>query len=177
MSLGPRTCWVVVQALNCGGTAKAYSAQTGGSQLEGSDPNWSRSRRLSVGYPHATEPRSAGSRSVPGRSIPGPSPIEAAGERTLLATQAKGIYKPGWSDYALSVRQTLGSPYPDRDPEIRTDGTWSYAYFQENPNPAERDREFTNRGLVACLRDGVPVGAMSKSLATRTHGIAFSVSL
>ena len=50
---------------------------------------------------------------------------------TLLASRAKGIYKPAWSQYALSVRQTLEGPYPDREPVVRADGTWSYPYFQE----------------------------------------------
>ena len=89
-----------------------------------------------------------------------PEKLEIGAEQTLLASKAKGIYKPNWTEYALSVRQTLGGPYPDRDPVIRADGTWSYAYFQENPNPAARDDEYTNRGLVACWRDKIPVGVM-----------------
>lgn len=77
-----------------------------------------------------------------------------------LATKAKGIYKPSWSEYALSVRQTIGGPYPDRDPTIRPDGTWSYLYYQEGDDPASRDSYYTNRGLMACMRDHVPVGVM-----------------
>lgn len=79
---------------------------------------------------------------------------------TRLVTAAKGIYKPAWTEYALSIRQTLNSPYLDLEPVERTDGTWSYSYFQENPNPEARDLEFTNRGLIACWRDTVPVGVM-----------------
>lgn len=79
---------------------------------------------------------------------------------TLLATKAKGIYKPAWSDYALSVRQTIGSPYSDKEPIRRADGTWQYLYFQENSDPTARDAEYTNKGLLACRRDGVPVGVM-----------------
>jgi hypothetical protein len=30
-----------------------------------------------------------------------------------LVTQAKGIYKPHYTDFALSARQTLDSPYAD----------------------------------------------------------------
>ena len=63
-----------------------------------------------------------------GQEGPWPQPIEAGDERTLLASRGKGIYKPRWSEHALSVRQVLGGPYPDRDPVMRTDGTWSYAY-------------------------------------------------
>ena len=77
---------------------------------------------------------------------------------TLLASKAKGIYKPGWTKYALSVRESLGGPYSDRDPELRPDGTWSYDYYQENTDPDQRDSEYTNLGLVQCMEDGVPVG-------------------
>lgn len=69
------------------------------------------------------------------KAIYGP---EGEGE-TLLASKAKGIYKPSWSPYALSVRQSLGGPYPDRDPIVRPDGTWLYSYFQENEDPSARD--------------------------------------
>ena len=77
---------------------------------------------------------------------------------TLLASKAKGIYKPSWTRYALSVRESLGGPYSDRDPELRSDGTWSYDYFQENTDPDQRDLEYANVGLVQCMEDGVPVG-------------------
>ena len=77
---------------------------------------------------------------------------------TLLASKAKGIYKPSWTKYALSVRESLGGPYSDRDPELRPDGTWSYDYYQENIDPDQRDSEYTNVGLVQCMEDGVPVG-------------------
>jgi hypothetical protein len=77
-----------------------------------------------------------------------------------LVTAAKGIYKPqGWV-YALSVRQVLDGPYPDREPLARADGTWLYRYFQENPDAALRDEQFTNRSLMACQRDQVPVGVL-----------------
>lgn len=79
---------------------------------------------------------------------------------TLLATRAKGIYKPHWTEYALSVREVLKGPYPDRAPNIEPDGGWTYRYFQENRDPSGRDAEYTNRALMACQRDGVPVGVM-----------------
>ena len=79
-----------------------------------------------------------------------------------LAARAKGIYKPHYTDYALSVRQTLDSPYADKEVIRRSDGSWVYSYYQENPNPAERDQEATNRGLVRCMNDGVPVGVLSQ---------------
>lgn len=92
-----------------------------------------------------------------GKEQPWPDPLT---DGPFLATRAKGIYKPkGWK-YALSVRQVLHGPYPDRDLKFRSDGTWSYSYFQENRSPSDRDTAYTNRGLLACQQDKVPVGVM-----------------
>jgi len=77
-----------------------------------------------------------------------------------LVNQAKGIYKPHYMPYALSVRQTLESPYADKEVQRRADGSWVYPYYQENQNPALRDTEATNRGLVKCMKDGVPIGVL-----------------
>jgi hypothetical protein len=65
-----------------------------------------------------------------GSHEPWPKPISSPWGEILVASKAKGIYKPGWSRYALSVRQTIGGPYPDRDPLIRPDGSWIYSYFE-----------------------------------------------
>ncbi len=89
-----------------------------------------------------------------------PQEVNFRGEPTLVATRAKGIYKPRWSTYSLSVRQTLGGPYHDEEPIHRLDGTWSYKYLQEGLDPAARDDAYTNVGLMACMRRGVPVGVM-----------------
>jgi hypothetical protein len=98
-----------------------------------------------------------------GTEQPWPTGIPDSDGATLLATRAKGIYKPSWSDYALSARQVLKSPYPEKGPYFREDGTWVYGYFQENDDPAARDSEFTNRGLLLCWRDSVPVGVMRQT--------------
>jgi putative restriction endonuclease len=94
---------------------------------------------------------------------PWPESLETPDGPTFLATRAKGIYKPSWSEYALSARQVLNSHYDEMGPYSRADGTWSYGYFQENNNPEERDLEFTNQGLIRCLRDRVPVGLMRQT--------------
>ena len=89
------------------------------------------------------------------------SDIQAhADQGARLVNQAKGIYKPHYMEYALSVRQTLESPYADKEVQRRPDGSWVYPYFQENRDPAQRDREATNRGLVECMNDGVPIGVL-----------------
>lgn len=88
-------------------------------------------------------------------SWPGPLP-----SGTLLATKAKGIYKPEWSEYALSVRQTRDSPYADRPPLVLPNGSWLYEYYQEGTDPAARDRYFTNLALLKCSKDHVPIGVL-----------------
>jgi hypothetical protein len=98
-----------------------------------------------------------------GTRQPWPQPLK---DGTLLASKAKGIYKPDWSKYALSIRQNIASPYEDQEPLFRKDGTWSYAYFQENRDPMARDSEYTNRGLIACWKDKVPVGVMRQVSTT-----------
>ena len=95
-----------------------------------------------------------------GTQQPWPNEIETPEGPTLLATRAKGIYKPAWSEYALSARQVLKSRYPEIGPEFRADGTWSYGYFQENDDPQARDSEYANRGLQRCWQDLVPIGVM-----------------
>lgn len=77
---------------------------------------------------------------------------------TLLASKAKGIYKPQWTEYALSIRQNINSPYPDMPPIKNADGTWLYCYFQEDLDPNSRDEVYTNTGLIKCMNDSIPVG-------------------
>ena len=98
-----------------------------------------------------------------GTEQPWPSGISDADGPILLATRAKGIYKPKWSEYALSARQVLKSRYPEKGPYFREDGTWIYGYFQENDEPDERDLEFTNRALMRCWRNSVPVGVLRQT--------------
>lgn len=104
-----------------------------------------------------------------GSTQPWPKPLT---DGTLIVTQAKGIYKPEWSQYALSVRQTLNGPYQDKEPHYDAPGEWTYPYFQEGTPPSEhrgeykveeRDAEFTNRGLVACMNDKIPVGVLRQT--------------
>lgn len=92
-----------------------------------------------------------------------PNEIETPEGPTFLVTRAKGIYKPAWSEYALSARQVLRSLYPEIGPEFRADGTWTYGYFQENDDPQVRDSEYTNRGLLRCQQDSVPVGVIRQT--------------
>jgi putative restriction endonuclease len=92
-----------------------------------------------------------------GNEISWPSPMANG---MFLINKAKGIHKPAGSQYALSIRQSLKGPYPDRDPKYKPDGSWTYQYFQEEPDPSKRDSMYTNVALLACQRDGVPVGVI-----------------
>jgi hypothetical protein len=81
----------------------------------------------------------------------------------FLVNRAKGIHKPSGWRHALSIRQVLSGPYADLDPENHADGSWTYRYFQEGNDPADRDRYFTNRALLACRDDRVPIGVLRQT--------------
>ena len=95
----------------------------------------------------------------------------------LLATKAKGIYKPADSNYALSIRIMLGSPYNDGEFfPLSVDG-WVCAYHQENnPRDLVNSHEmFTNRGLQFCLDDKVPVGILKQTQSEEEGGSRYKV--
>lgn len=71
-----------------------------------------------------------------------------------------GIPKPAGWIHAVSIRQTLSSTYDDHAPVRASDGSWTYQYFQERTDPAKAARMATNKALLDCLRDDVPVGVM-----------------
>ena len=77
------------------------------------------------------------------------------------------VHTPSWSTAALSVRQHLDGAYADRDRINKPDGTWSYRYLQENPDPTERDNVYTNRELMRCHADRVLWECLGKSSANR----------
>src|ERR1035441_9234724 len=78
----------------------------------------------------------------------------------LLVSKPKRIYKPGDLPYALSIKINLDSPYEDGVPVPTPGGGWLLSYHQENADPAARDTVFTNRGLMRCIADRVPVGVL-----------------
>lgn len=90
-----------------------------------------------------------------------------------------GIYKPSGSKHALWVRQTLRGPYPDKDPEPRSDGSWVYRYSPEGRHGHPDMGLPTNKALLKCLEDGVPVGVlrqrpeMGGKRAYQVLGLAF----
>ena len=95
-----------------------------------------------------------------GAENPWPQPLD---DGTLVVTRAKGIYKPTWTHYAVSVREMVGTDYPDRAPTPVPEGTWTYRYFQEGLNPVDGGNRYTNQGLLACMGDNVPVGVLRQT--------------
>jgi hypothetical protein len=82
---------------------------------------------------------------------------------TRLATAAKGIYKPAGTEYALSISQRLRSPYEDQLDQLLEVGAGQARYHQEGPPTSDAPHpSFTNRGLIRCMEDGVPVGVLAQ---------------
>ena len=90
-----------------------------------------------------------------------------------LANRAKGIYKPQGMEYALSIKQTLNSPYADRLPRPNEIGGWTYDYDQEASERTDSHLLPTNRELEMCMRDGVPVGVLIQ--ATPKPNVTYNV--
>lgn len=79
----------------------------------------------------------------------------------------KGIYKPRGSPYALWIRQTLRGVYPDKQPEIEPDGSWRYDYAPEGRGGHPDMSLDTNRALLRCKEEQVPVGVIRQIQSSR----------
>lgn len=90
-------------------------------------------------------------------------PMSGLQQDTRLAIKPKGIYKPADWQHSLSVRINRNSPYDDGGLQWLQGGGWRLRYFQEGPDPAERDRSAGNRGLMKCIEDKVPVGVLRET--------------
>src|ERR1043165_2574242 len=74
----------------------------------------------------------------------------------------EGIYKPAWSNYALSIASMLKSPYND-EPHFNFDGTWWMHY---RPKSGAMDTA-TNASMVRCMTDSEPL-LVFKQLTDKT---------
>jgi hypothetical protein len=79
----------------------------------------------------------------------------------------RGIYKPEGSNHAFWVRQTSRGAYPDREPEIYPDGSWTYRYSPEARAGTIDLGLATNRALLRCQEDHVPIGVFRQVEAGR----------
>ncbi|WP_454758512.1 HNH endonuclease [Caulobacter segnis] len=79
-----------------------------------------------------------------------------------LAIMPKGIYRPAGWPYSLSIKIIPNGAYPDEAPQ-RRNGVVTFRYHQETPKAQDPISYFTNEGLNACLRDGIPVGVIRRA--------------
>ena len=80
-----------------------------------------------------------------------------------LVTQFKGIFKPQWMPYVISIRTTEQDRYTDGRIIRHNDGSWRMSYAQEEDSRFDDQRRlFTNRGIESCMNDGVPIGILRK---------------
>lgn len=84
----------------------------------------------------------------------------------------KGIRKPNrkLTDYAISVYQSRKGSYPDQPPIEWGDGQWTYIYHQEGPSTEDPYKRGTNRGLMTCWTDGVPIGVLLPCVQNSVSG-------
>ena len=70
-----------------------------------------------------------------------------------------GIYKPAWSEYALSIVMKRGSPYEQKDDVVfLEDGRWLMTYSPRSGGLDISD----NRALVKCLETQVPIAVFKQ---------------
>ncbi len=76
-----------------------------------------------------------------------------------------GIYKPVWSEYALTIMIKLDSPYKDKDEVIfLEDGRWLMTYSPRSGGLKLSD----NQALLKCMEDKMPIGVF-KQLTDKTN--------
>ena len=108
------------------------------------------------------------------RTVPFPTAIESG---QLLASHAKGIYKPADWSHALSIRIMLKSSYKDGEFFQVEESGWVCAYHQElNPrNLAESENLYSNLALQNCLDDKVPLGILKQTQTQDEGGSEYKV--
>lgn len=78
-----------------------------------------------------------------------------------------GIFKPAWSEYALSIVIRTGSQYEEKDEVVfLDDGRWLMAYSPRSGGLHMAD----NRALVNCMDDRVAIGVF-RQLSDKTDRI------
>jgi hypothetical protein len=93
----------------------------------------------------------------------------------FLVSRPKGIYKPAGWDHALSIRSNLDSPYKDGEITYRSDNTWFFSYHQEGTDLQQPESEYTNRALLRCIEDRVPVGVLREVEVPKGQPVQYQV--
>lgn len=88
-----------------------------------------------------------------GKRIPGVSD-------NFAISAMRGIHVPAGSSYAVSVTVKRGSIYSTADRPLvpLPNGTWLFEYSEHRNNKGEETSSTWNKALLACLKDGIPVG-------------------
>ena len=97
-----------------------------------------------------------------------------------IVSPGQGIFKPKGSTYVLSVKETLGGPYPDQKPIYMPDGSWLYAYHQqdESGDPVyDRDNLSSNRALMENIKDKIPVGVWIQTQKKGRDGTRYRIGI
>lgn len=86
-----------------------------------------------------------------------------------------GIQKPAGQKYAISITSTGYENYSDQAVQDQGDGTWVFRYCEHAASYGDKSKVPYNESLIACLRDGVPVGVFIKENKAmyRCLGLAF----
>ena len=77
-----------------------------------------------------------------------------------LARSPKGIYCPAGKDYALAIKNIIGSEYSLRESHVFEHDNGAF-YFEYPTETAKRGKDiefYTNAKLCACGKDFVPIG-------------------
>lgn len=88
-----------------------------------------------------------------------PDRPRSVGLSVAVTDPQSGIWKPKNTQYAVSVLQTHNHRYPDMPP-YPVQGTWVYQYHQEGDATEGPYERYTNRALMQCEVDRVPVGVV-----------------
>jgi putative restriction endonuclease len=109
-----------------------------------------------------------------GETRPLPTAVETG---QLLATHARGIFKPKDWSHALSIRIMLESRYKDGEFfQIGEEG-WVCAYHQQLTSTTldESRISYSNLALQACLDEQVPIGILKQVQSKDGGGSKYSV--
>jgi hypothetical protein len=87
---------------------------------------------------------------------------DLAADGNRLVTQFKGIFKPQWMPYVLSIRTTEQDKYADGKILREAAGSWRMSYAQEISGQSDPRELYTNRGIEGCINDRIPIGILRK---------------
>lgn len=100
---------------------------------------------------------------------------EAKYNGVSLHSPALGIYKPGYSDYVLSVKETLKGHYPDQPIYVAGDGKRFYLYHQQGESLSEHTTLNANIALNRNVNDKIPIGVSIQQEGKGRSGSTYNI--